>query len=358
MLEYKMYENKDNRHLKLNMRNLIVYLLIYAITWAVYIFVCSYAFLVLLVFMTIVPFISLCMEHCLLKRLVFKLSISDIYVHRGDTVHVGLLLDNPSYFNAVDVNVDLEVGNIFYKTGAPIRASVPVAFMTVNKAVVPFIAKLNGIISVKVNKIEVRDLMGIVSYIYDVNMTSEVKVLPENVYTDDLDKTGLYEGVAENEETNSKGNDLSDVSNIREYIPGDRIKDIHWKISAKRDKLMVKERVRISERQLIMLVDICGENQDIDSALQYAYNVVRMCLTDGIPSKLVWWNNKARKLEDHQVMSFEDLKEAYVSMYQCGIGKDSKEAMTQMKMLYSNIASYIHICAENGTVKGVPVENV
>ena len=45
-------------------------------------------------------------------------------------------------------------------------------------------------------------------------------------------------------------------------------------------------------------------------------------------------------------------------MYQCGIGKDSKEAMTQMKMLYSNIASYIHICAENGTVKGVPVENV
>lgn len=358
MLDYKMHENKENRHLKFNMRNLIVYLLIYATTLTIYIFVCSYAFLILLVFMTIVPFISYIMERLLLKKLVFKLSISDRYVHRGDTLHVGLLLNNPTYFNAVDVKVDMEVGNVFYKTSAPIRASVPAAFKTVNKAVIPFVAKLNGIVSIKVNKIEVRDLMGMISYVYDVNMTSEVKVYPENVYTDDLDKTGLYEGVAENEENNSKGNDLSDVSNIREYIPGDRIKDIHWKISAKRDKLMVKERVRVSERQLIMLVDTCGDNADIDGVLQYAYNVAKMCLTDGIPSKLVWWNSAGKTLEAHQVMSFDDLKEAYANIYRGGISKDSKEAMAQMKMVYNNIASYIHICAENGTVKGVPVENV
>ena len=358
MLDYKMHENKEHRHLKLNMRNLIVYLLIYATTLTVYVFVCSYAFLILLVFMTIVPFISLIMEHILLKKLVLKLSISDRYIHRGDTLHVGILLDNPTLCNAVDVKVDMEVGNIFYKTAAPIRVSVPAAFKTVNKAVVPFVAKLNGIISIKVNKIEVRDLMGMFSYIYDANITSEVKVYPENVYTDDLDKTGLYEGVAENEEANSKGNDLSDVSNIREYIPGDRIKDIHWKISAKRDKLMVKERVRVSERQLIMLVDTCGDNADIDSVLQYAYNVVKMCLTDGIPSKLVWWNNAGKSLEDYQVMSYEDLKEAYAGIYRGGIGKDSKESMAQMKMIYNNIASYVHICAENGIVKGVPVDNV
>ena len=55
---------------------------------------------------------------------------------------------------------------------------------------------------------------------------------------------------------------------------------------------------------------------------------------------------------------FDDLKEAYANIYRGGIGKDAKEAMAQMKMVYNNIASYIHICAENGTVKGVPVENV
>lgn len=358
MLEYKMYSNKENRHFKMNMNNLIVYLLIYAVSLLVYVFTCSYAFLMILIFMTIVPLISIVIHNYLLKNLSFKLSVSDRHVHLGETMHIGLLLDNPTIFSAVDIKITMEVGNLFYNTNGEMSVSVPAAYKTLNKAVVPFVVKLNGIVNVKIKQIEVKDLMGIISHVYNVNMNCEVQVYPANVYTDDSDKTGLYEGVSENEENNSKGNDLSDVSNIREYIPGDRIKDIHWKISAKRDKLMVKERVRVSERQLILLVDTCGEHSDIDSVLQYAYNVVKMCLVDGIPSKLVWWNNAGKTLENYQVMSYEDLKEAYSNIYRGGIGKDEKEAIAQMKMVYSNVASYIHICVDNGTVKGVPVENV
>ena len=32
---------------------------------------------------------------------------------------------------------------------------------------------------------------------------------------------------------NRKGNDLSEIFDIREYVPGDDIRSIHWKLSSK-----------------------------------------------------------------------------------------------------------------------------
>ena len=38
-----------------------------------------------------------------------------------------------------------------------------------------------------------------------------------------------------------KGNDISEILQIKEYMKGDSIKNIHWKMSAKMGKTMVKE---------------------------------------------------------------------------------------------------------------------
>ena len=358
MPEYKFIDNKLNRHMKINIPNLVTYIILYAVALFSYIFVCGYVHLIILVFMTIAPFVSIVMEKALLSKLAFKLVVSDKYIHKDGCIHMGLLLDNKSFFSSLDVKVNIDVENIFYKTKAPISVAMPANIRQVNKVVVPFVASLNGIVSIKVNKIEVRDLIGIVSYVFDVDMTKEVEVYPSNIHSDDIDKTGLYEGVSENEETNTKGSDLSDVSNIREYVPGDRIKDIHWKLSAKKDILLVKERVRISERQLIMLLDVCGIKEDIDMVLEYAYNIVRACLKDGIPTKLVWWNKEASELDDMQVNSYEDLKEAYGLIYRVGVNKDMDDAFEYMKMTYNKVSSFINIKVVDGTVKGVPVDNV
>ena len=41
-------------------------------------------------------------------------------------------------------------------------------------------------------------------------------------------------------ESKKKGYDFSEVTGIREYIPGDKLQNIHWKLSAKKDILMVR----------------------------------------------------------------------------------------------------------------------
>lgn len=357
-MDYKFNNNKLNRHFKINIVNLLVYLIIYAISLISYVFICSYLHLFILVFLTVVPIASNIMLIYQLKRLAFRISVSDKNIYENEAICVGLLLDNQSLFTSLDVKVNLDIANSFFNTSAPLIVQMASIAKNVNKTIVPFEAKLAGIINVCVKDIEIKDMLGIVSYRYDVNKNVEVDVFPSSVDAEDIDKTGLYEGVSENEETNTKGNDLSDVSNIREYIPGDRIKDIHWKLSAKKDILLVKERVRVSERQLIMLVDTSGVSNDINRVLGYAYTLVKMCLVDGIPTRLVWWNDKESQVENAQIMSYEDLKNAYIDLYRCGLSKDMDEVKNNMKYIFTNVASFIHICCENGEVKGVPVDNV
>lgn len=50
-----------------------------------------------------------------------------------------------------------------------------------------------------------------------------------------------------------RGNDPGEVREIREYVPGDPVRNIHWKLSEKTDKLMVKELgMPITDRFLII----------------------------------------------------------------------------------------------------------
>ena len=55
---------------------------------------------------------------------------------------------------------------------------------------------------------------------------------------------------------NKRGNDNTDVFAIREYIQGDQVKNIHWKLSEKIDKMMVKEFSMPSKYHILVLADL------------------------------------------------------------------------------------------------------
>ncbi len=56
---------------------------------------------------------------------------------------------------------------------------------------------------------------------------------------------------------NRRGNDRSEIYDIREYVPGDDIRSIHWKLSGKLDQLIVREASDPSHYELLILPD-CG----------------------------------------------------------------------------------------------------
>ena len=65
-----------------------------------------------------------------------------------------------------------------------------------------------------------------------------------------------------------RGNDPGEVRSIREYVPGDPVRNIHWKLSEKTDKLLVKELGNPVTDQFLILLDTGREVSQDPVALE------------------------------------------------------------------------------------------
>ena len=65
-----------------------------------------------------------------------------------------------------------------------------------------------------------------------------------------------------------RGNDPGEVRAIREYVPGDPVRNIHWKLSEKTDKLLVKELGSPITDQFLVILDTAHEVSQIPAALE------------------------------------------------------------------------------------------
>lgn len=84
---------------------------------------------------------------------------------------------------------------------------------------------------------------------------------------------------------NRKGNDPSEMFDIREYVPGDDIRSVHWKLSSKTDELILRESSDPSHYNLAVLIDL-GLEQDHEPVPSATLNAA-IAYGTGIMEKLV-----------------------------------------------------------------------
>lgn len=92
--------------------------------------------------------------------------------------------------------------------------------------------------------------------------TVKTVVYPQNVQLDVLLSADTAGSPREGGPTqNKRGNDPSEVFDLREYVPGDDIRSIHWKLSVKTDTLVLRQPGAPTYYDLLLLSDI-GLTQD------------------------------------------------------------------------------------------------
>lgn len=80
--------------------------------------------------------------------------------------------------------------------------------------------------------------------------------------------TGNFAGITQEEDMvqNRKGNDPSETFDIREYVPGDDVRSIHWKLSSKTDTLILREASDPMHYQVVVMPDFGLEQLDNETA--------------------------------------------------------------------------------------------
>lgn len=114
-----------------------------------------------------------------------------------------------------------------------------------------------GNVKITLEHVEYFDLMGIFKWKKDIEQMSELLVYPENIKLNvQLSRNPISQIFGETYDPYKRGNDVSEVASLREYVEGDPMGSVHWKLSGKMDELIVREFGNPSNYSTIVVYDM------------------------------------------------------------------------------------------------------
>lgn len=78
---------------------------------------------------------------------------------------------------------------------------------------------------------------------------------------------------------------------LREYVPGDDLRHIHWRTTARTGELIVKEMVDTTRPELVVVLDNRAgviSDEDFEAAVEIAASILHAAETDGFPTQLIF----------------------------------------------------------------------
>ena len=110
------------------------------------------------------------------------------------------------------------------------------------------------------------------------------------------------------------GNDPGEVRSIREYVAGDPVKNIHWKLSEKTDRLLVKELGLPVTDDLLVVLDTSSvsipEPDGLDAIAEVFASIMRTLRMEDISFSVTWPEEGGLPPVIRKIMSDEDLASA------------------------------------------------
>lgn len=112
-----------------------------------------------------------------------------------------------------------------------------------------------------------------------------------------------------------KGEDVSEIFDIRGYVHGDSLNRVHWKLSAKEDTLMVKELSQPVSHNHCIVIDVVNANNDIersyiDGVYELAYALGNIACLKEKHFQLAFYKMQQNDLIFLEIFNIDELSEA------------------------------------------------
>jgi hypothetical protein len=161
-----------------------------------------------------------------------------------------------------------------------------------------------------------------------ITMLPTINELPYDIIYDN--KIAFINGDHYSE--SKSGDDPSEVYGIREYRAGDRPHRIHWKLTYRQDKLMMKELSEPTDESIIILFDwsVSDKMKDrqgtIDGLLECVMSVSYSCIKEQHMHQLTWFDEELDNLRNLMIKEQQDIFSAMDLLLQ-----------SQVPMIYRSI---------------------
>ena len=155
-----------------------------------------------------------------------------------------------------------------------------------------------GRYKVGISHIEIRDFLNLFSFRYIPGETKQIRVFPRILPVEELNIP--YFRMSDNEYmSRNRDTGHTEIKDIRDYMYGDSLKKIHWKLSSKFGKWLIKETTASSEKEFWILLDlsrILGDDEEVlkieDRTVEFLVSVAKVLLNTGFNIKLCFYRNE------------------------------------------------------------------
>lgn len=177
-----------------------------------------------------------------------------------------------------------------------------------------FCPEYTGFVTISVKRARVFDLFGLLplpickKHIYG---EEKILILPEReeIFLDDLNRVMKSQQEIGFRDQGEK--EPPEIDQIREYRPGDALKNIHWKLSAKHDDLMICEHLSERDCPLVFFVDFA---ELAEAFMRRFYSLSMELLEQDYSFYLVYYESNTMEITRYQILEEEDLYEYLLQM--------------------------------------------
>ena len=171
-------------------------------------------------------------------------------------------------FSVSAVEMTLEMQNLLFHTQE--ERWLRIGLSSRKSSHVEFTPDMCGEWFIRASGVQCLDVFGFCAAAVPCELFCRVKVMPEqNDITIMTDQASRAKPEVGSFRVYQKGNDTAEVFELREYQEGDELKAIHWKLTSKMDRLIVREYSDSTRYDTIVLYDIAlkANGEDVDKTL-------------------------------------------------------------------------------------------
>ncbi|MDD6571791.1 MAG: DUF58 domain-containing protein [Thermoflexaceae bacterium] len=281
-------------------------------------FLGNYFNLIFLCALIIIPFISFFSTVLLVPFVSADITGASVVEKRHDEFLFHVTLKNSSFLFTNNSVLHVTIKNPLFEESETHTVNLPITPFHPVSVTYPVSSAHCGIVTITLSELYIYDMLNIFTFQKKLDLTREIPVFPDFSIVDNDFSMDFSEGINNLDESQSKGNDTSEVSDVREYIPGDKLQNIHWKLSAKKDILMVKERLSLTSSQLLFYIELAYTKENLlDTILDYAYGIGFFLCNHNIPFTYMWYSARKKECRFCTILNSSTLKDTiYEILYE------------------------------------------
>ncbi len=292
----------------------IIYFILSIISVLFYILFVGELSFYLMVFVVLLP--AFLAAVLLIGKFSIKCSIDIKYktAFKNSNCQFFLTVSNKSIFPFPTSIIKIEYKNKLCQTVNNMYISVPIHPRVTQTVNFSLCSNCCGIMNVKIASVRLFDYIKLFSCRAKVMKETDVYIIPEisskildhrlkNIFADDSEKFSKFKS----------GDDPSEIFDLKDYQPGDKLSRIHWNLSTKQNQLITKHYSQCISSPIAIIPDIdfnVTSLSEIDSALEIFYGISFLLIENEIIHKIYRFPSS----EEITVSDRETLNKCYIDI--------------------------------------------